>query len=193
MYSIIKFGIFFRIILIVLFCTVTVLWPGKGVIAAITVSAIEKNAEMKVSTLLADLSCMDEYIELGESNLKELRGGYDSYYFTLDIGVNMTGSTPSVNVQFLAQLPEGSTKPSFSGNSVNFNNGDVSFQAGMGNNSLGTGFYQVISVAGNDNIIIANTNITINVEKMGNLAIPNATNALNARQLQTKQMLGSLR
>ncbi len=192
MYSIIKSRIFSQIILIVLFCAITLLYPGKNIMA-VTMPAIEKDAGMKMTTTLADLSCMNDYIELEEINLKELRGCYDSYYFALDIGVNMTGPTPSVNVQFFAQLPEGTTKPGFSGKSVSFNNGDVSFQAGMGNNSLGTGFYQVISVAGNQNIIIANTNITINVEKMGNLAIPNALNALNTRQLQTKQMLGGLR
>jgi hypothetical protein len=176
MYSIKTIENGFRIMLAVLLLTASVLWPVERIQAETFNLPGKGDADTKALTTLAGLSSLDEVTELQENDLQELRGCYDSYYFALDIGINMTGSTPSVNVQFSAQVPQGTAAPSFSGNAVSFNNGNVSFQAGVGNNSLGAGFYQVIGVAGNQNIVIANTNITINVQNLSSLVMPNVLN-----------------
>lgn len=101
-----------------------------------------------------------------DRDLQDIRGCYQSYYFALDVGINLTTTKPSITVTYQANVPDG-VAPSFTGNMVSFNNGAVSFQAGVGETALGEGIYSVVSVAGNNNIVIANTNININV--------PNAT------------------
>lgn len=174
--------------LAVILCIASVLWPVERIQAQTAALPGKENAGTKALATLAGLASLGELTELKENDLKELRGCYDSYYFALNIGVNMTGNTPSVNVQFSAQLPQGTTAPSFSGNSVSFNNGNASFQAGVGNNALGAGFYQVISVAGNQNIIIANTNITINVQNLSNLVMPSVLNSLQAKRILGNSM-----
>jgi hypothetical protein len=98
--------------------------------------------------------------------LQEYRGCYASYFFGMDVGINVTGnSTPGIAVSFNAIVPDGSPAPvvSPSGNQVAFNNGQVAFNAGVGNTSLGSGAFQVVQVAGNDNLVVANMNININI------------------------------
>jgi len=98
--------------------------------------------------------------------LQEYRGCYASYFFGMDVGINVTGnSTPGIAVRFNAIVPDGSPTPvvSPSGNQVAFNNGQVAFNAGVGNTSLGSGAFQVVQVAGNNNLVVANMNININI------------------------------
>ncbi len=99
---------------------------------------------------------------VADPDLRDLRGCYDSYYFAMDIGITLGSSNPTISVRFLADVPPGSA-PSFNGNMASFNNGTVSFQAGVGNTSMGKGVFQIVSVAGNNNVIIASTNININI------------------------------
>jgi hypothetical protein len=106
-----------------------------------------------------------------DHDLQDLRGCYDSYYFAMEIGITLGGSNPSVNVSFLADVPPGSA-PTFNGNQASFNNGTVSFQAGAGNTSMGKGVFQLVSVAGNNNIVIASTNVNINVPSLTTLNRP---------------------
>ena len=108
---------------------------------------------------------------VADRDLQDLRGCYDSYYFAMDIGVTLGGSSPSVNVRFLADVPPGSA-PTFNGNQASFNNGNVSFQAGVGNTSMGKGVFQIVSVAGNNNIVIASTNVNINIPSLTTLNRP---------------------
>lgn len=111
---------------------------------------------------------------VADQDLQDLRGCYDSYYFAMDIGITLGTSTPSINVTFLADVPPGSA-PSFNGNMASFNNGTVSFQAGVGNTSMGKGVFQIVSVAGNNNIVIASTNVNINVPTLTTLNRPAST------------------
>ena len=108
---------------------------------------------------------------VADRDLQDLRGCYDSYYFAMDIGVTLGSSNPSVNVKFLADVPPG-TAPTFNGNQATFNNGNVSFQAGVGNTSMGKGVFQIVSVAGNNNIVIASTNVNINIPSLATLNQP---------------------
>lgn len=106
---------------------------------------------------------------LSDQELAELRGSYDSYYFSMDIGINMASNDPQVNVQYTAQVPSGSPTPALNGGVASFNDGTVSFQAGAGKGTQGPGFYQVVNVAGNNQIVITNTNFTITLPKISNL------------------------
>jgi hypothetical protein len=98
----------------------------------------------------------------------------------MDIGINLTGtSAPGISVRFNGIVPDGSAVPVASpgGNQVSFNDGKVAFSAGIGNTSLGSGIFQVVQVAGNNNLVISNMNININVANAGSLATK--TNALS--------------
>jgi hypothetical protein len=107
--------------------------------------------------------------KIADEKLKDIRGCYDTYYFAMDVGINMANSRPRIDVRFTSQVPEGSA-PSFNGNMASYNspNGNVSFQAGVGNTSMGKGVFNVVCVAGNNNIVIANTNVNINIPGAGN-------------------------
>ena len=98
---------------------------------------------------------------VSDQQLAELRGSYDGYYFSVDIGISMARHDPQVSVQYTAQVPSGSPAPALNGGVASFNNGTVSFQAGAGTGTQGPGFYQVLSVAGNNQMVITNTNFTI--------------------------------
>ena len=113
--------------------------------------------------------------------LQEYRGCYASYFFGMDVGINVTGnSAPGISVGLEAMVPDGSSGvpvASPAGNQVSFNDGQVSYSAGIGNTSLGSGIFQVVQVAGNNNLVVSNMNININVANATSL-IPK-TNALS--------------
>lgn len=107
-----------------------------------------------------------------EREMAEIRGCLgDSYFFALDIvgNINMAGGASNFQVNFQANVPPG-VAPQFSGTTVAFNNGTVNFQAGAGTSSLGTGIFQVVQVAGINNMVIANTNVTLNIQGLMNMA-----------------------
>jgi hypothetical protein len=112
--------------------------------------------------------------------LQQYRGCYATYYFGMDVGINLTGtSAPGISVQFTGIVPDGSVAPVASpgGNQVSFNNGQVAFSAGIGSTSLGSGIFQVVQVAGNNNLVISNMNVNINVDNAASLAAK--TNAIS--------------
>ena len=43
-------------------------------------------------------------------------------------------------------------------------NSQVAFHSSIGNSPLGTGVIQLVQVMGNNNLVIANTNVTINIK-----------------------------
>ena len=112
--------------------------------------------------------------------LQQYRGCYATYFFGMDVGINLaSNAAPGIAVRFTAMVPDGSVAPVASpgGNQVAYNNGQVAFSAGIGNTSLGSGIFQVVQVAGNNNLVISNMNININVANAGDLAAK--TNALS--------------
>jgi hypothetical protein len=52
---------------------------------------------------------------------------------------------------------------SSTGSQVQFNNGNVSFTAGIGQNALGSGIMQVVQVAGSNIMVVANMDVTLNI------------------------------
>jgi hypothetical protein len=113
--------------------------------------------------------------------LQEHRGCFASYFFGMDVGINVTGNAiPGISVRFNAMVPDGSSTIPFAspaGNQVSFNDGQVAYNAGIGNTSLGSGVFQVTQVAGNNNLVVSNMNININIANATSL-IPK-TNALS--------------
>ena len=112
--------------------------------------------------------------------LQQYRGCYATYYFGMDIGINLTGtSAPGISVRFAGMVPDGSAVPVASpgGNQVGFNDGQVAFSAGIGSTSLGSGIFQVVQVAGNNNLVISNMNVNINIASAASLATK--TNAIS--------------
>lgn len=107
-----------------------------------------------------------------DQQLQQYRGCYATYFFGMDIGINITGnSSPGISVRFNAMVPDASVAPvaSPAGNQVSFNNGQVAFSAGIGKTSLGSGIFQVVQVAGNNNLVISNMNININIANAGSM------------------------
>ena len=107
-----------------------------------------------------------------EGEMAEIRGCMgDSYYFALDIvgNINIANGATNFNVNFQANVPPGNA-PQLNGTTAAFSNGTVNFQAGAGTSNLGTGIFQVVQVAGINNIVIANTNVTLNIQGLTNLA-----------------------
>jgi hypothetical protein len=99
-------------------------------------------------------------------DLQEHRGCFASYFFGMDVGVNVTGnSIPGISVRFLGLVDGTSGVPMASpaGNQVSFNDGQVAYHAGIGNTSLGSGIFQVVQVAGNNCLVVSNMNININI------------------------------
>ena len=109
--------------------------------------------------------------QVDDQELQTMRGCYnDFYYFNYQFDIT-AGANPQVNVQFTADVPEGqlnnmSTQP----NMVSFNNGSVQYQAGVGGDlGSGNGFYQVVTVAASNTMVIANTDINITVDQATSL------------------------
>ncbi len=99
-----------------------------------------------------------------DRELKELRGRFDTSFFGLDIvgNLNVGSGAFTGQVAFYTNVP--TDQVNFSGTQVSYNNGNVSYQAGIGTNSFGSGVYSMVVVAGTQNIVIANTNVTINIQ-----------------------------
>lgn len=107
-----------------------------------------------------------------DQQLQEYRGCFATYFFGMDMGINVTGtSSPGISTRFTAVVPDGSVAPvaSSTGNQVSFNNGSVAFNAGVGTTSLGSGIFQVVQVAGVNNMVISNMNININIANASGL------------------------
>jgi len=137
--------------------------PGKSWGASSGLS----NDQKKVATPQILQTCA----VVPDKELGEMRGCFASYYFALDVGINMSSPDPNVRVNFRANVASGSgtpnTTPNFTGNTASFNNGSVNFSATMGNGPMGNGIYNVVQVAGNNNVVISTTNIYINCANIG--------------------------
>jgi hypothetical protein len=95
---------------------------------------------------------------ISDKELDDMRGRYDSYYFGLDINVNLASGTPSVNLVPHSNNTPG-TSPDPSGRGYNYKDGSVAWQGGIGEQSV----YQTAQVSGNGKMVtgIVNLNITI--------------------------------
>lgn len=113
---------------------------------------------------------LETYAVVQDKELAEMRGCYDTYSFGMNVTGNLdlasrnfnitTNYTQAVNTA--SQMPSQVTV-SNTGSQVNFSNPNVSYTAGIGQNSLGSGIMQVVQVAGSNVIVMANMDVTLNI------------------------------
>jgi len=106
--------------------------------------------------------------QVDDQELQTMRGCYNEfYYFGYQMDIT-AGSNPSVAVAYTANVPEGQA-PTITGNRRTYRSpdGEVAFQAGMGDPSIQSGFASMVTVAGTGNTVISESNIRI--------IVPNAT------------------
>lgn len=110
---------------------------------------------------------------LSEAEMGELRGCYDSfYYFAYNVTFDLVAANPTVTVEYFANYQGPPGQAALTGPVATFTdaNGNVKFQAGVGEGSLGKGFYSVLNVAGTNNFVIVDNKVTLN--------LPNATSLI---------------
>lgn len=115
--------------------------------------------------------------KLSDAEMQELRGCYDSfYYFAYNLTFDLAGTSPSVNVEYVANYQGPPGQAALTGPVATFTdaNGNVKFMAGVGEGTLGKGFYSVLNVAGTNNFVIVDNKITLNLPNAASL-IPSIT------------------
>ena len=127
---------------------------------------------------------------LRDQDMAEIRGCYDSYYFfgmSLDASIDFAGGKPTINgnVTTMAFSNKDITGkginnlPVGGGFSFTAGNGQVSFNSSFGRNNLGNGVIQLVQVMGNNNLVIASTNVTLYLNNLPTIK-PNVTTALGS-------------
>ncbi len=117
---------------------------------------------------------------LADQDMAEIRGCYDNIYaFGLDfIGtIDFAKTMKMIEGKFFAyaatlkgeqlNTPDANfANGKVDGGGVSFSagNGQVNFQSSVGHSNLGTGVIQLVQVMGNNNLVIANTNVTLNIK-----------------------------
>jgi hypothetical protein len=104
-----------------------------------------------------------------DQELAEMRGCYDVYSFAMNIkgdldlmAKNFSIQTNFTQVNSADQIPA-NLKVNDTGTQVAFNNGSVSYSAGIGQNSISNGIHQIIQVAGSNVIVVATMDVTLNI------------------------------
>jgi hypothetical protein len=155
--------------------------PSVGLVETLPIPQTDKGVSEQ--QLVETPAILQTCAAMPSGELQEYRGCFASYFFGMDVGINVTGnSTPGISVKFIAQIPDNSSGAlTASPNQVSFGasgpDGQVSFSAGIGKNSLGSGISQVVLVAGNNIQVVTNMNVNINVANASSL-IPR-TNAIS--------------
>ncbi len=117
---------------------------------------------------------------LADQDMAEIRGCYDNIYAfgldfigTIDFANTMKMIEGKVSAYAVAVQGEPLKTPvaNFAGGTANgggvsftAGNGQVNFQSSVGQSPLGTGVIQLVQVMGNNNLVIANTNVTLNIK-----------------------------
>jgi hypothetical protein len=117
---------------------------------------------------------------LADQDMAEIRGAYDNIYCfglcfegTIDLASTMKMIEGKV-FAYAATLkgaplntPDGNiAHGTVDGGGVSFaaGNGQVNFQSSVGHSRLGTGVIQLVQVMGCNNLVIASTNVTLNIK-----------------------------
>ena len=106
-----------------------------------------------------------------DQELNTMRGCYNEfYYFGYQMDITL-GNNPQVNVAYTANVPSGQAPTTNNGvMSYRSPDGEVAFQAGMGDPSMPNGFSSIVTVAGTGNTVISNSEI--------NVILPNAASLI---------------
>jgi hypothetical protein len=101
---------------------------------------------------------------VSDRELRELRGRFDTTYFGLDVCANLDVGKSAFSGYVHFDTNADPSKVNYSGTQVSYNNGNISYQAGIGANSMSSGIYSAVVVAGTNNVVISNTNVTLNIQ-----------------------------
>ena len=107
-----------------------------------------------------------------DRELRKLRGRFDTTFFGLDICANLNVGSGAFTGSVAFTTNADPSQVNFSGTQVSYNNGNISYQAGIGSTSFSNGVYSAVAVAGTQNIVISTTNVQLNIQ---GLTIPSFT------------------
>lgn len=95
---------------------------------------------------------------IADRELGNIRGRYDTYYFGLDVIVNLTGTGP-----LFTMTPNPNNTPGTinTGTGISFSDPNVTYQAGIGSHNL----YQMVQVTGDGKTVMGVMNLDIMVSK----------------------------
>jgi len=95
---------------------------------------------------------------VSDQELSGIRGRYDTYYFGLDIIINLTGSGPVFATNPHSNMPPGTIVTQ---RGINFRDPNVSYQAGIGRHNI----FQNVRVTGDNKIVTGVVNLDIMIPK----------------------------
>ena len=106
-----------------------------------------------------------------DGELNNIRGRYDTYYFGMDIIINLTGSGVPFTLAPHANMPPGTI---FSPTGISFKDANVTYQAGIGRQSI----FQMVQVMGNGKMVTGVVNLDILIPRalriggLGGISLP---------------------
>jgi len=95
---------------------------------------------------------------VSDAELINIRGRYDTYYFGMDIIINLTGSGALFSTVPHANMPAGTI---FTPSGISFKDPYVTYQAGIGWQSI----FQTVQVMGNGKMVTGVVNLDILVPR----------------------------
>ena len=101
---------------------------------------------------------LDTFSEIFDPELDTMRGRYDSYYFGLDVILNLTGSGPFFTLTPHPHMPPGTI---VTPTGISYQDAEVKYLAGLGRHSL----YQAVQVSGDNKIVTGVVNLDILIPK----------------------------
>lgn len=116
---------------------------------------------------------LDTCPEMFDAELDTRRGRYDSYYFGLDVRLDLTGSGPFYTLRPHPNLPPGTVATA---TGISYQDPEVKYRAGLGPDSL----YQAVQVTGDQKIVTGVVNLDILVPqrmltRQPQMSLPKAT------------------
>lgn len=115
---------------------------------------------------LENLEAVQQARVTPDDQLDQLRGRLDNFLFGFKAVVDFDAQSGVIDgsVEFQTNVPleEVNIGPT----QVSFNNGQVSYHAGIGNTGVGPGVYSIAQVVGENIIFISNMDVTVNVLNM---------------------------
>lgn len=108
---------------------------------------------------------------VSDGELNNIRGRYDTYYFGMDIIINLTGSGAPFTLSPHPNMPAGTV---LSPTGISFKDAYVAYQGGIGRQSI----FQMVQVTGNGKMVTGVVNLDILVPKslltggLGGISLP---------------------
>lgn len=133
--------------------------PGLGVVLTIVLALISPFSAWAGGAqpfMVKKPPVLEVCAVMSDSELSNLRGRYDAYYFGLDIIVNLTGSGSPVTLTPHPGIPP---ETIVSPTGISFKDTNVAYQAGIGQSSV----FQSVQVLGDGKLVTGVVNLNIMV------------------------------